>query len=194
MSNKIQEEPGVSLRSFLFVVLAIVGAGALGNALLSGGSVTAHGGDPSVLHLCVSKAGNLKGAYVVSPNTNCPSFFYDSVHVPLEDTTTPQDRSCPDGEFVNGIAADGSLMCEPALTADSFYLVSGSFTGQNSVQGVDCDDGDLAVGGGASAVDLSGTGPGESPIVGSTLQGWVGGGAQVIGVFAVCLDLSPFRP
>ena len=94
----------MTIKGLLIGVLAIVGLGVLANAAVRGGDVNAHGGDDSLLHLCVGKWGSLKAAYVVSPNTNCPGGLFDSVHVELSggspNVALPQ--SCPDGQVMTG--------------------------------------------------------------------------------------------
>jgi hypothetical protein len=186
----------VSLRSLLIVVLAIVGVGALGNALLSGGSATAHGGDASVLHLCVSKAGNLKSAYVVSPGTNCPSTFYDSVHVEVADGTTPQAQTCPAGDYVTGTNADGSLVCNAFEDLFYYQLATGINVASRTAV---CDPGDVAIAGSftvSSDAVVLGSIPGDGGLVADPAHKdkWTVVANDLAGLMysiAVCMDLTP---
>ena len=186
----------MSIKGLLIGILAIIGLGVLGNAILSGGSVDAHGGDDSVLHVCVGKWGSLRAAYVVSPNGNCPSALFDQVHLEVADETVPVAKTCPAGSYMTGIEADGSLTC--GAFEDLFYYVVEPFNGVGSGTAV-CDAGDVAVAGSfvvSADAKVVASAPGDGGLVADPLHKdkWTvsaDANAGLIYSIAVCLDIAP---
>jgi cysteine-rich repeat protein len=114
------------LKAVVFGVLVLAGGFGVGSALAS------H--DPTVIHACVSKSnGSLR---VVNSASDCRSnetTLEWSIESPI---SIPQ--TCPTGQFVTGIDANGQLMCAAPTTGGGAISVCGN----GVVEGTEaCDTG-----------------------------------------------------